>query len=290
VVEVETALVIHDARDNELVRNNPAIVDLNVVGYLGVPIRGPDHKVLGSLCAIHGSPRNWSADDRRVLEDFASIVEDAIVLRDRATDAFRSADTSSTLAREYTHRLKNFVAVAMALLRLSSRDTQTIEELSTSLQGRLSALAQAYDVIDQAGEGVELRDLLASLLAPYGQSDGPIELEGPAVVLPREYIAPISLIVHELATNSAKYGAIANTTLPQVSWSLEGNSVKVAWFEDARRDADAEASDSGFGEKLLEIAARQLEGKISRQWNDDTITVAWSIPHTSERQADQPAA
>jgi len=94
VVQAEQPLVIEDAREHPLVRDNLAVRDLSVVGYAGMPLRDADGLVVGSLCAISPRPRRWSADDLAVLADLADACSSELQLRavrDRARQAARVA-------------------------------------------------------------------------------------------------------------------------------------------------------------------------------------------------------
>ena len=84
VVVHATPLVIDDARRHAVLRDNLAIRDLGVVAYLGVPLTTPEGRILGSLCAIDGVPRAWSADDVATLSAVAAGVMHEITLRRRA--------------------------------------------------------------------------------------------------------------------------------------------------------------------------------------------------------------
>lgn len=84
VVSRSETLRIEDARTDPLVAGNGAVRDLNVVAYLGVPLRGPDGHVLGSLCAIDNVPRAWSDRDEKMMRQFAAIVEEQIGLASSA--------------------------------------------------------------------------------------------------------------------------------------------------------------------------------------------------------------
>lgn len=97
------------------------------------------------------------------------------------------------------------------------------------------------------------------------------------VPLTREQITPVCLIIHELATNSAKYGAIKALKLPRVSWIEAGQSVMVTWEEPAPQASHRTQTDKGFGSKLLSVAARQLGGDISRVWEEERLIVSFPI-------------
>lgn len=81
VVHSGEALVIEDARIHPLVKDNRAIEELGVVGYLGIPLKTQDNQALGSLCAIQSSPRQWTPEEQQVLEDLAAMVMTETELR-----------------------------------------------------------------------------------------------------------------------------------------------------------------------------------------------------------------
>lgn len=74
-------LIVSDSRNHERVKDNLAIVDLDVVAYLGVPVRGPDHRALGAMCVIDSKPRGWTARDVLILTELAGCVSREIQLR-----------------------------------------------------------------------------------------------------------------------------------------------------------------------------------------------------------------
>ncbi len=285
VVTSENAFVVNNALEHELVRENLAIRDLNVMAYLGVPIRSPNGLVMGSLCAIHGSPRNWTAEEQSILEELASLVEDAVALRAHALDSLSLATNSELLAREYNHRAKNLLSVVRSLVSLSSREATTAAELSGLILGRLDAYSVAHDAMAVGQTSVYIDTLLRQLLRPYDQTDRSISLQGPPLLLSERQITPVCLLVHELATNSAKHGAIKNAELPAVSWTVTGDIADVAWRERAPIAADAPPAAPGFGSRLMPMAARQLGGDFNRRWEGDTMVANFQIDTTPMHRA-----
>jgi two-component sensor histidine kinase len=121
-----------------------------------------------------------------------------------------------TLAREMSHRLKNMFSMALALIRASEKSSSTPAEMSRSLSGRMHALATASALVrrnfdDRAVlEGAELGEVVRKILQPH---EGPREgsrfaIEGSPIRLGEHAVNGIALILHELATNAAKYGAL----------------------------------------------------------------------------------
>jgi DNA-binding CsgD family transcriptional regulator len=107
VVASENYLVIEDARTEPLVADNPAVFELGVIAYLGVPVLAPNGRILGSFCAIAPKPRAWSKDDIALMQDLSGIVESEIALRENARRILTLAQDNALLAREHHRRVKN---------------------------------------------------------------------------------------------------------------------------------------------------------------------------------------
>lgn len=278
VVITEQSLIVSDARHHPLLKDNLAIRDLNVIAYLGVPLRTPDRQIIGSVCAISSSPRDWTEEDQDALTDFAGIVENAIALRVQKTKAVDLADKNKILASEYNHRAKNLLAVIKSLLNLSAREAETRDGLIATFSGRLDAYGLAYDALAAPSGSFDLEALLRQLLMPYKHAGTAIIVPGPSLQLNREQVTPVCLIIHELATNSVKYGALMELALPSVSWAfVEDGRAVVTWDEPLPRSTSGDPPQMGFGTKLLAVAARQLGGEISRSWSGERLTVSFAI-------------
>lgn len=91
VVATKEPLIVQDARRHEVVKDNQAIPDLDVIGYLGMPITMQDGKSLGSFCVIDNKPRDWTADEIEIVRELSEIVSREIDLRARAnlSDAYK---------------------------------------------------------------------------------------------------------------------------------------------------------------------------------------------------------
>jgi DNA-binding CsgD family transcriptional regulator len=119
VVASENYLVIEDARTEPLVADNPAVFELGVIAYLGVPVLAPNGRILGSFCAIAPKPRAWSKDDIALMQDLSGIVESEIALRENARRILTLAQDNALLAREHHRRVKNTLSKRhMEVLRL----------------------------------------------------------------------------------------------------------------------------------------------------------------------------
>lgn len=278
VVTSTAPLAVSDARSHDLVRDNLAVPDLNVIAYLGVPLRAPDGHVLGSLCAIQHTPREWTTKDRAALESFAVVVENLVAYRMTTVSAMLVAQTNRTVAEEYIHRTKNFASIAMALLTLSARGANSVPEFVSQFRGRLMAFSKASDALMPRSGKRDLRTLVAELLKPYEFSEEAMVGKGPPVQLTEREITPLCLVIHELATNSAKYGAIANGFGPHINWTANDGTVELVWTERTVRPSIEDTSRSGFGEKLMQLVAQQMNCAVERAWEGDKLTtrLRWS--------------
>lgn len=188
------------------------------------------------------------------------------------------------LLREMTHRLKNAIARIVSIARMSSRSDETKEEFIDGFSKRLQAMGAAQELLIDAKRGkVELADLLKSELALIGSfSDDTLKIDGPSVELNESQGQALGLVSHELATNAAKYGAIAQNGKLVVSWDAEGvedeRKVAFRWVESGLKQKP-QLSKKGFGTKLVDMMVRgQLNGDIDYSNGADQLAVTITIP------------
>nr|CAD6427536.1 histidine kinase [Rhizobium sp. Q54] len=197
---------------------------------------------------------------------------------DAAREVRRSAELRGLLLEETRHRLKNSVARISAIARLTARQVETKEDFLTLFERQLHALAAAQDLLNPAlGGGVDLRALLDAELASVGGNREAIVVEGQPVRLDSNQAQALGLILHELLTNSLKYGALSQEQgLLTVRWTVL-ERVRMEWIETGARPADAQAS--GFGTRLIDtLVTRQLGGRLSRRPAEDGMRIDMDWP------------
>jgi two-component system, chemotaxis family, CheB/CheR fusion protein len=201
------------------------------------------------------------------------------------------------LIGELNHRVKNMLAVVAALARQTLRKSADKPEYGTFL-GRLQALASAYDLLTRDGWGnVPLRDVVLSEMEPYtGRQEGRLVLEGRDVLLrPRAALA-LGMVVHELATNAVKYGALS---VPEgrvtVTWEIgerdRDAALRVQWREVGGPEVTG-PSHEGFGSKLITQQIRyELRGETVVNYLPAGLEVAFTVPikETCESDGDSEA-
>ena len=283
VVTRAQPLIVTDARLHPLVRDNLAIRDLNVIAYLGIPLISPDGQPLGSFCAIDGNPRDWSPEDLATMSDLAHAVQSEIGLRLALTEAERAAEERDLMTAELNHRVKNLFAMVSGIIGLTARNSADTADMAKRLRGRITALAEAHALVEPAITGMnpntaraDLRDIARAILAPHDRT-GAMRISGPLISVDGTNTARLSLVLHELATNAAKYGALSqsNGSLA-LNWTVTADTLLIEWIESAI--GTQTPTSKGFGSRLIDGTIQQFGGTSERIWDADGLRVKIEIP------------
>jgi len=285
VVSRAAPLVIQDATLDPLVCDNLAIPELSVRAYLGVPLVNDDGHVLGSLCAIDSVPRQWTARDQEILEDLAKLVEEQITLRERVAEMARFDAQRALIQGELAHRIKNIFSVISSLLIVSSRTETDLEGFVQSVTGRIQALSKANDFIievkpDGNGFNGGLAGLIDALLAPFKRNDLQVIVSCPAMSVGEKAASALALVIHELATNAAKYGALSTVDgYIDLTCRCDGETFQIVWREVGGPPLTHEPSRKGFGTRMVtRTVEAQLMGKLDRNFLADGLIVTLDMP------------
>ncbi|WP_332690657.1 sensor histidine kinase [Devosia sp.] len=185
------------------------------------------------------------------------------------------------LAGEMSHRVKNLLAIAAGLTNLTSRSTTSVEEMAKELTERLTALGRAHDLVrplpGHQGRAALLGDLIAVLLAPYDDSgafSGRIRVAVPRMGIGEVSATTLALVIHELATNSLKYGALSvGSGMLDISGTSLDDEVSMVWTERGGPSV-APPDGQGYGSKLLNRSVSgQLGGSIKTDWSEEGVIV-----------------
>ncbi|MCE7030941.1 HWE histidine kinase domain-containing protein [Jiella avicenniae] len=210
-----------------------------------------------------------------------------VFFRDVTTER-QVVETRQLLVRELNHRVKNLFAVVSGMISMTSRHTRTPAEMAKALRGRVHALARAHELIrpavtqeDIGQPDVSLQNLVASLIEPHlTHENDQITIEGPALSLGANGSTSLAMVLHELATNAAKYGALS---VPEgrlvVRWSTRADVVYMTWAESGGPQVEHEQSVSGFGSTLIDMSIRsQLRGTLDLHWRPEGLVVEFCLP------------
>ncbi|GGD70067.1 chemotaxis protein CheB [Croceicoccus mobilis] len=190
-----------------------------------------------------------------------------------------SIEQRELLLREMNHRIKNLFAVVGGMISISRRDAETVDGFAEDLRGRVGAMNRAHGLTQQSvgDDPVVLEELIDTVIAPSAGNQQ-IRVNGPRVIVPIPKLTPLALILHEWATNAAKYGALSHSegTL-EVVWTNEDNKVELAWNETGTVGSD-KPNPAGFGTRLIEASSRQLDASVEGEQGDGFFRRKLIIP------------
>ena len=184
----------------------------------------------------------------------------------------RTQEQIATLAREAEHRSKNLLANVVATIKLSQSDTP--EGLKQAIEGRIRALANVHSLFVQTRWiGAELSAIAKQELAPYFQEgETRARINGPQVLLQPNVAQSVAVILHELATNAAKYGSLSLASgRIDLSWSHEWDGrLELRWTETGGPPVHAPTRE-GFGGRIIKQMAEQLKGAARFEWHAEGL-------------------
>jgi PAS domain S-box-containing protein len=204
----------------------------------------------------------------------------AAVHRDMTENRENKEHLALTL-RELSHRTKNLLAVVQGLAHMIARRSDEIEDFEVRFRGCIQALAYSHDLlVAHDWQGATLEELLRIQLAPFGGIDaGKITLEGPEVHLAPQTMQSLGLIMHELATNATKHGAL----------STPAGSIAIGWVRDPAHEgltltwqeqggpAVEPPARKGFGRAVFERIGASLDGEIATDFRPEGFVCAVTI-------------
>jgi PAS domain S-box-containing protein len=209
------------------------------------------------------------------------------------TERYEAEEREKLLAREVDHRAKNMLAVVQSIVLLTSeRDP---DALRSAVVNRIQALARAHTLLASSRwEGVDFRRLVEEELAPFMAGVLPQAfMQGPSLVLRPDAAQALAMILHELATNAVKYGALgAPSGRVRVQWSVQRDGrLRLLWRESGGRPVSPPKT-HGFGSTVIStIVQRQLRGDLSMDWAAKGLFCSLTIPvETVGRRMEQQAA
>jgi light-regulated signal transduction histidine kinase (bacteriophytochrome)/CheY-like chemotaxis protein len=233
---------------------------------------------------VAGQSRPWSAADLRIAESLrVTLLEVILQLSDLAARERRGAqERQELMIAELNHRVRNILSLVRALVAQSKDTATSVEEFAGVLGGRVQALARAHDQITNLNWApVALRSLVESEAGAYlGSRAGRVQMQGPDVALDPKAFATLALVVHEMMTNSAKYGALADSTgQVEVVWKLDpASSLVIDWKESGGPPVQP-PSRRGFGTTIIERSVPfDLKGEAEVRFDLLGVQARFVIP------------
>lgn len=195
------------------------------------------------------------------------------------TERKRAEERQNLLAREVDHRAKNALALAQSIVRLTRADE--VKAYVSAVEGRINALARVHTILSLSSwQGAELSKLIDEELAPYSLG-GQIILAGPEVQLLPATAQTLALALHELFTNSAKYGALSTRSgRLTIGWQVEDQLLTLSW-EESGGPLVMTPKSRGFGTRsLLASVESQLGGQAQFDWRAEGLLCRLKVPLT----------
>jgi len=215
-------------------------------------------------------------------------VEGAVLTFSDVTGLAQAEEQQRVLVAELNHRVKNMLTVIASIATQTLKRSDDVEAAREAFLDRLHAMARSYELVsrDQWGD-VSLLDVVRQETEPYRTGrDDRVVIEGPAVSLNPKLALPLGMIIHELGTNSAKYGSlsVAGGSL-DISWAVErrsGDTLVLDWIERGGPSVD-KSPRHGFGLTLIEReVSHGLGGKAKIEFEDTGLRVNLRIPLDSQ--------
>ena len=206
------------------------------------------------------------------VKDAKGIIVGASKIARDITEQKRNQEQISVLAREAEHRTKNILSNVQAIINLSQSDTS--ESLKEVISGRIQAMANVHSLfVETRWIGAEVSAIAKQELAPYlDEHDTRVRMEGLPTVLEPAAAQAIAVVLHELATNASKYGALSNAKGQiRFTWSRsEDGQLALRWTELGGPSAKAPER-KGFGSRLIEGTISPLGGKVLFDWRSEGL-------------------
>lgn len=187
------------------------------------------------------------------------------------------------LASEVDHRAKNALALVQSVLRLTRADT--VEHYRDAVYGRIASLSHAHTLLSESRwQGAELDRLIRDELAPY-RGEGGIAMEGPQITLTPATAQSLALVFHELATNSAKYGALSvKEGALSIRWKEADGQLEVFWSEKGGPEVRTPKR-KGVGTKVIHATIEgQHNGRVRFDWKPSGLECSFTMGLTRALQ------
>jgi len=191
------------------------------------------------------------------------------------------------LLQEINHRIKNLFSLTAGLISVSAKPATSVGELVADLRARMQALARAHELtlpeLDSENASqttTTVFALLGALIAPHENPEVPrVTITGHDVSVRGKALTSLALLLYELVTNAAKYGALSTTTgRLQVDVSSAEGTLRLKWIEDGFSTPPEAASHEGFGTTLEKATLQGLQGTLVRDWWENGLSMTIAVP------------
>ena len=245
---------------------------------------------------VSGRSQPFTALEQQVAESLrATLIEVVLRMSDEAhAERQIAAERQELLIAELNHRVRNILGLIRGLVRQSAGGGSTVEAFVRELDGRIHALARAHNQITSDNWGpAPLKGLIETEAAAYlgGRSDR-IATDGPEVLLTPHAFSTLALVLHELVTNSAKYGGLSDSGGVSATWRIDGTGDLVLTWQESGGPPVAPPRRQGFGTTIIRRSIPyDLGGEAHIDFAVTGLSARFVIPgrHLGERRQDRAA-
>lgn len=264
-----------------------AALNLIIPEVLLVPIYVGSERPFGTLWIVAEEAGHFRQEHARLSGDMAEFIGTALRMLQAEAELREALRAQELMAREMSHRVKNVFALVQSMVRLSAKGTDTAEALADAVSGRLVAMAAAHGLVrrEQAGgEATTVETIVSAILKPYvldgGEQLSQIQFSGPSVQCGEAAASGLSLVLHELATNAAKYGALSSPKgRLAIDWTAGDGNLTIVWCESGCSLEGDDAPSLGFGTSLIDRTTRsQFDGTFQREWRPGGVACTIEVP------------
>lgn len=203
------------------------------------------------------------------------------------TEAVRAAQRQRLLIDELNHRVKNTLATVQSIASQTLRSTSDPGAARQAFESRIIALSKAHTILsERQWHDTEIGQVIAQEIGAFDV--GQVEYGGPILMVNAKTTVALALVIHELATNAAKHGALSTAEgRLLVNWRLEGDRLVIHWTESGG-PAVATPARRGFGSRLLQtVVTGELGGALETNYAAEGFSARLCIPHESYRVQEQ---
>jgi two-component sensor histidine kinase len=184
--------------------------------------------------------------------------------------------------RQLNHSMKNQFAVIASMVMMTGRRAVDTTSMSLAIRGRIQALSTAHDV--NRSECADIAALFSALVGPStGGEAERLAVDGPPLSPSSAAITDLAMVVHELATNASRYGALSEPVgRVSVGWQKQADSVQFQWVESGGPKIGGAPERNGFGLKLIsQVIELQFKGTLEAAWPEQGFCATFTIPNDS---------
>lgn len=235
---------------------------------------------------------HWDNVLTPVRSEDGSLMAILCVSRDMTPQARLQAELTASLERErllaleMRHRIKNLFALVGGLIAITRRDAQENNEMvefPEVLEAKIHALSRATEATFQSSAwedgdvpSLDFGHIATAVLAPY---QGRVTIRGPQIMMQQISMTTLALLLHELATNAVKYGAIGTERgSVNLDWRRNGDDLVINWTEICEPARIKPPTSVGFGTKTMTRFARGIGGTISFEWRPEGLAAQILVP------------